>query len=270
MNPAVRAQASAAVDRPMDIDHLRPAYAKAKRGRWFEQWRDRNALNLRWLLEHQTGAGGATGLRVLELGIGWGGASLCLARAGATVIGVDDFMDGFEEQGQPQMQFLAGQGVRVVRGDVLRLPLQPASVDVVILNDVLEHLSVPKRLLRAIHELLRPGGVFIMEVPNSVALYKRVRVLCGRSNYFRMEHFFGDDDYRGHVREYTRSEVVYMIEQTGFTPLDVRGVNQACRPWFEGHVPSIVARPVLRVYDAIAGLRDAWKDHICCLARKAA
>jgi tRNA synthetases class II (D, K and N) len=127
---------------------------------------------------------------------------------------------------------------------------------------------VPKRLLRAIHEMLRPAGLFIMEVPNSVALYKRVRVLCGLSNYFRMEHFFRDEDYRGHVREYTKSEIRYMLQQTGFTPLEIRGVNQAHRPWFESHAPGQAVGPVIRIYDIIARLRDSWMDHFCCLARK--
>jgi SAM-dependent methyltransferase len=239
-----------------------------QRARWFVQWYERNALNLEWLLKDDVVGRTDGQLRILELGIGWGGASLCLARQGATVIGVDDFGDGYENQGIPQMRFLVAQGVRVVRGDVLRLPLRPGSFDVVILNDVLEHMSVPKRLLRTIHELLRPGGVFMMEVPNSVALYKRLRVLCGLSNYYRMEQFFLDDDYRGHVREYTRAEIGYMLRETGFIPVEIRGVNQRHRPWFESHVPRFTAHPVLRLYDAIASLRDSWKDHFCSLARK--
>jgi 2-polyprenyl-3-methyl-5-hydroxy-6-metoxy-1,4-benzoquinol methylase len=251
------------------LDDLQPAYARAQRQTWFAQWYERNALNLRWLLDdrHLPKTPGRT-LRVLELGIGWGGASLCLARAGAYVVGLDDFEDGFESQGIPQMRFLAAQGVHVVRGSVLQVPLRKSSFDIVILNDVLEHMSVPKRLLRAVGDLLRPDGLFVMEVPNSVALYKRVRVLCGLSNYFRMEHFFRDDDYRGHVREYTKAEIRYMLEKTGFAPIEIRGVNQAHRPWFESHGPQLVTRPVLRIYDALAGLRDSWKDHFCCLARK--
>ena len=152
---------------------------------------------------------------------------------------------------------------------MLQLPVRRGSFDVVILNDVLEHMSVPKRLLRAIHELLKPGGLFVMEVPNSVVLYKRLRVVSGLSNYFRIEQFFRDEDYRGHVREYTKSEIRYMLEETGFTPIEIRGVNQAHRPWFESHAPQFAASPVLRLYSVIAGLRDSWMDHFCCLARKA-
>ena len=260
----------AAADPRAQLNALQPAYAGMDRQQWFAQWYDRNALNLQWLLDHRLVRKNGEKLRVLELGIGWGGASLCLARQGATVVGLDDFGDGYEDQGLPQMRFLAAQGVHVLRGDVLRLPVRPGSFDVVILNDVLEHMSVPKRLLRSVHEMLKPGGLFLMEVPNSVALYKRLRVLCGRTNYFRMEHFFQDEEYRGHVREYTRSEIAYMLETTGFAPIEIRGVNQAYRPWFESHAPQIAARPVLRLYDAISGLRDSWKDHFCSLARKVA
>lgn len=248
------------------LDALQPEYARVNRAHWFAQWYDRNALNLRWL-RHAASREGRR-LRVLELGIGWGGASVCLAREGAVVIGVDDFADGLETQGVPQMRFLEAQGVRVVRGNLLELPVRPGSFDVVILNDVLEHMSVPKRVLRMINGLLTPGGLFIMEVPNSVALYKRLRVLCGRSNYYRMEHFFLDEEYRGHVREYTKTEIAYMFEQTGFTALEIRGVNQAYRPWFESRTPPVAARPLLRLYGALTNLRDTWKDHYCCLARK--
>ena len=259
---------TAALDRS-SLDALQPEYERVARESWFAQWYDRNAHNLQWLADGVRQAT-PTGTRpkVLELGIGWGGASLCLARAGALVVGLDDFADGFDAQGVPQMRFLTSQRVRAVRGSVLQLPIKPASFDVVILNDVLEHMSVPKRLLHEIHALLKPGGLFVMEVPNSVALYKRVRVLCGLSNYYRMEHFFRDEDYRGHVREYTKSEIAYMLTATGFDPLEIRGVNQARRPWFESHAPHFAARPVMRVYDAVAGLRDSWKDHFCCLARK--
>jgi 2-polyprenyl-3-methyl-5-hydroxy-6-metoxy-1,4-benzoquinol methylase len=248
------------------LDALQPEYARVNRAQWFTQWYDRNALNLQWL-RHAASREGRQ-LRVLELGIGWGGASLCLAREGALVIGVDDFSDGLDVQGVPQMRFLEAQRVRVVRGNLLALPVRRASFDVVILNDVLEHMSVPKRVLRMINGLLKPGGLFIMEVPNSVALYKRLRVLCGRSNYYRIEHFFLDEEYRGHVREYTKTEIAYMFEQTGFTALEIRGVNQAYRPWFESRTPSAAARPLLRLYSALTGLRDTWKDHYCCLARK--
>lgn len=251
------------------LDELRPAYARAQREVWFQQWYERNALNLQWLLDKRNLVSAAGGRpKVLELGVGWGGASLCLARAGAMVVGIDDFSDGFESQGIPQMEFLAAHRVHAIRGDVLQVPLRAGSFDVVILNDVLEHMSVPKRLLRTINALLKPQGVFIMEVPNAVALYKRLRVLCGETNYFRMEHFFRDEDYRGHVREYTESEIRYMLERTGFTPIEIKGVNQAHRPWFESHTNRLAAAPVLRVYDAIAGLKHSWKDHYCCLGRK--
>src|SRR6186713_1572290 len=127
---------TAALDRSQ-LDELQPEYEKVNRGSWFDQWYDRNALNLEWLADSvRQMARAGTRTRVLELGIGWGGASLCLARAGALVVGLDDFADGFDSQGIPQMRFLAAQGVHVVRGSVLQVPLRKSSFDIVILNDV--------------------------------------------------------------------------------------------------------------------------------------
>lgn len=251
------------------LDSLQSEYCKVGREMWFKQWYERNQLNVKWLLQGNLTARDTDRIHLLELGIGWGGASVALAQHDALVVGVDDFCDDTEGQGLPQMRFLSSHNVHVVCADVRRAPVKPGYFHVVILNDVLEHMSVPERLLRSIHELLRPQGLLIMEVPNSVALYKRIRVFFGLSNYYRIENFFRDEEYRGHIREYTRSEVAYMLNKTGFEPIEIHGVNQAYRPWFEGQYGSRPGiRLLLRTYDVVASFRERWKDHFCCLARK--
>ena len=105
-----------AVSHRFQLDALQPHYERAHRQRWFAQWYERNALNLRWLLDDASfSTTTGTKPRILELGIGWGGASLCLAREGAMVVGIDDFSDGFESQGVPQMEFL-GDRMSVLLG----------------------------------------------------------------------------------------------------------------------------------------------------------
>jgi SAM-dependent methyltransferase len=46
------------------------------------------------------------------------------------------------------------------------LPLADASVDLVICNQVMEHVNDPLRTLSEIHRILRPGGIFLGSVPH--------------------------------------------------------------------------------------------------------
>lgn len=52
-----------------------------------------------------------------------------------------------------------------VFGDAGALPVRDASVDVVLLLDVLEHLPDPEQALARIHAALKPGGRLILKVP---------------------------------------------------------------------------------------------------------
>ena len=59
--------------------------------------------------------------------------------------------------------------------------LEPASFDAVCLFDVLEHLLEPVRTVRACTQLLRPGGILFMYVPNYDSAS---RLLMGRDAHF--------------------------------------------------------------------------------------
>lgn len=60
------------------------------------------------------------------------------------------------------------------------LPFPPASFDVVVLAETLEHLPYPRITLAEIHKILRAGGQFIGNVPLAYHLNDRWRVLCGK------------------------------------------------------------------------------------------
>jgi SAM-dependent methyltransferase len=59
---------------------------------------------------------------------------------------------------------IAGDAVDIV-ADAYGVPLDDASVDTVLLTEVLEHLEDPVSALREAHRLLRPGGAVILTTP---------------------------------------------------------------------------------------------------------
>jgi SAM-dependent methyltransferase len=59
-----------------------------------------------------------------------------------------------------------GVDARVLLGEDCRLPLQSASVDVVVADWVLEHLNEPGRFSSEVKRVLRPGGWLCARTPN--------------------------------------------------------------------------------------------------------
>lgn len=55
------------------------------------------------------------------------------------------------------------RGVVTVRGDVLLLPLQNDSVDVVTVGEILEHVADPMAVVREAVRVLRPGGRIVID-----------------------------------------------------------------------------------------------------------
>lgn len=113
----------------------------------------------------------ATGV---DLGCGHGAVLYFAQRAGYhNLVGVDTSAE--------QVAAAAALGVRgVSQGELLPTleRLADASQDLVLAIDVLEHLDKPELfpLVDAVHRVLRPGGRFILKVPNGESpLFGRVR-----------------------------------------------------------------------------------------------
>jgi 2-polyprenyl-3-methyl-5-hydroxy-6-metoxy-1,4-benzoquinol methylase len=107
--------------------------------------------------------------RILDLGCGHGAFLYFLARAGYTdIAGVDTCVQQIEvahRLGVPQVEV----------GDVLEYVkcCEDGSRDVVLLMDVIEHLTRPElfELLDAVHRVLAPDGVCLVHVPNAEGIH---------------------------------------------------------------------------------------------------
>lgn len=99
------------------------------------------------------------GLRVLDVGSGGGEFSYLLASRGHRVTGVEPNI-GYAEYARREY------GLDVLRGFIGEVPLEPASRDLVTIWHVLEHTEDPPAVLRRLREVLVPGGLLVVEVPN--------------------------------------------------------------------------------------------------------
>lgn len=62
------------------------------------------------------------------------------------------------------VDFLPAQGTRVL-GDVLQLPFQDDSIDLIVATGLLEHVRDDRAFLAEVRRVLRPGGSVHIEVP---------------------------------------------------------------------------------------------------------
>jgi SAM-dependent methyltransferase len=140
----------------------------------------------------------------LDVGAAGGGNTRVLQAAGWRAAALEYGADGAE--------VCAERGIPVLRGDATRLPLASGSLDLVVAFDVLEHLTDDKAAASGVLDVLRPGGTFLVAVPCDMRLWS--------------EH----DVAVGHVRRYSRPELVDLLEGAGFVIEDVRSWMVLLRP----------------------------------------
>lgn len=97
---------------------------------------------------------------IADIGCGEGALLHLLRRLGPkgwTLIGVE-FLEEFAEA-------LRGAGFIALQGRFETLEWQAATPDVIVMNQVIEHLEDPQAVAARAYELLKPGGVFVVETP---------------------------------------------------------------------------------------------------------
>jgi 2-polyprenyl-3-methyl-5-hydroxy-6-metoxy-1,4-benzoquinol methylase len=150
---------------------------------------------------------------VLDVGCATGYLAEILKARGCRVSGVEYDADA----GSRALPFLE----RLVVGDLDALDLTsefaPGSFDVIVFGDVLEHLKDPKSLLASAASLLAPGGAVVISIPNVAHGSLRLALLQGRWDY----HDTGLLD-RTHIRFYTRSTLLALLQEAGLVAVDVR------------------------------------------------
>ena len=108
---------------------------------------------------------GLEGKKVLDVGCGGGLLSEAMARAGATVTGIDLAPMTIEIAELHALE--SGVNVQYLRQSAEAHALEhPAHYDVVVCMEMLEHVPDPMSVLRALHDLVVPGGFVFLSTLN--------------------------------------------------------------------------------------------------------
>lgn len=143
--------------------------------------------------------------RVLDVGCSTGYLARRLAEQGCTVVGI--------EVDSRAAELARDTCEDVLVGDVetMHLPFEPASFDVVLCGDTIEHLRDPKHFLGRVRPLLGPEGRLVLTTPNVANWSMRLGLLFGRWRYTDR----GILD-RTHLHLFTRRTLVETLEGAGF------------------------------------------------------
>jgi len=193
---------------------------------------------------------------LLDLGGGTSTTNLVLARLGMQVVVVDIFEQYWDSHFgvggmAPVRKLFDQEGVVLVDADILafdyRKHFGDARFDVIASFNCFEHLHhSPKPMLDNCLGLLKPGGRIVFGCPNSVNIYKRIKVLFGKTNHPEFGKFYREGTpWYGHVREYSCGDWRRLAAFLSLKEPRLRGYN-----WnllMNKRFPRALARPIDRM-----------------------
>lgn len=156
------------------------------------------------------------GRRCVDVGCGSGGLAPLLAEKFTFVSGVDLSLTLARTAGD--------RGMRGVCADLdeSSLPFADASFDAAVCFDVLEHVFDPVQFVQRVVRVIRPGGSFVVSVPN-IRYLPRVLSLAG--GYFPRTTGDPNGYDGGHLHYFTTRNVAEVFEAAGLRDVIKRGFN---------------------------------------------
>ena len=178
--------------------------------------------------------------KILDLGCGLGHITAQIQRRfpSAEVSGLDASISAIAAAKK------AYEGIDFSVADAYRPPYLPGYFDIVVCNNIWEHVPDPLRLLEAVKRILSPEGVLIISTPSRYRLGNIARVLVGKPVKLISPH---------HVTEYTVGQV---IEQLRFGGFDAKVFSEPWRAKSSGAMKFTVrkvVRPLVQGYLRMIG-----------------
>lgn len=114
-------------------------------------------------------------------------------------------------------------GKSIARGLPVRLGFFPDALaanerfDVIVFNDVIEHIPPIRAALQACHQRLNPGGILILNLPNSRGLFYRLsKVFAALGLRGPFERMWQKDMPSPHVHYFNPANLTKLVEGMGF------------------------------------------------------
>jgi GT2 family glycosyltransferase/2-polyprenyl-3-methyl-5-hydroxy-6-metoxy-1,4-benzoquinol methylase/glycosyltransferase involved in cell wall biosynthesis len=191
----------------------------------------------------------APGARVLDLGCGSGAVGRFLARRDGQIAPIDGLTISQAEAERARPDYRRLEVADLDQADLTQL-FECGAYDVIICADVLEHVRQPSRVLHACRELLAPGGVALLSLPNAGYCGLIAELMAGEFRY-REEGLLDTS----HIHFFTRATLLRLLAENGWGVERCDAIRREL-PDSEFHaafdaLPPAVARYLLVLPDAL-------------------
>lgn len=152
---------------------------------------------------------------VLEIGAGTGASLIYMLekKVAKTISGIDltEISDSYQKD--PRMSnFWLGD----IEKDDFEIPDE--SFDCIICGDILEHLIDPWSTMKLIQKWLKPGGTFILSIPNIREIYTFAQIYLKGSFKYNPEGGILD---KTHLRFFCKKDVKELVSDSGLNVVRV-------------------------------------------------
>ncbi len=146
-------------------------------------------------------------LRILDIGCNIGTLLFAAKQRGWECHGID-----INAKVKP---FFKDSGVHLKIGDVLKASYKKNSFDLIVMNDLIEHIPDPRALLRKVHELLKQHGLLFLVTPDDGSFIAKI---MGK-------HWFHFKP-REHLYYFSKQHLRRLLRETGFTPYSFKHLGR--------------------------------------------
>ena len=201
--------------------------------------------SLIWRMQTVRAIAPKAGERILDLAAGTGTSSVALAKSGARVVAAD-FSAGMIEVGRrkhPDLEF--------VQADAMDLPFKAGEFDVVTISFGLRNIADPKKALKEMYRVLKPGGrLVICEFSKPPVAILR----AGYNAYLKyvmpavVDAASSNPEAYGYLAESIadwpdQTTLSQWIRGAGFTRVAYRNLTAGVVALHRGHKPARTSRP---------------------------
>ena len=170
------------------------------------------------------------GSSILDFGSGPCDKIGMLSFLGFNCSACDDLEDDWHKEDnnfQKILDYAKSLKIKFYHSDGESIPKMTDKFDMIMLNDVIEHLhNSPRPLLISLIENLKDDGILLITVPNAGNIRKRIDLLIGKTNLPNFsDYYWSKDPWRGHVREYVYNDLKQLSDFLDLKLIILKGKN---------------------------------------------
>ena len=155
----------------------------------------------------------------------------------AKIIGIDNYKPDLM---RARKRFM--DKVNFLHCDCLEMNIKTKTIDIVLSNQVIEHIPEYEKYLLEIERILKSNGLLIISTPNFHNPKNFLLKIFFQKPIMRWENNqnLPPDKYRGHVKEFLEDELITLVQKYNFKLLASRPILP--RPSLDGNLPFIIYR----------------------------